>query len=134
MKYKRTLMLVILIILCSLLIKKIIDTPVLTGSFYGTYAYEGYTISIMVDDGDFYLMNQPMDIFMKGNYEKKSETTYDLSGNGFQNQQITLKNRSFLLMFDGKEMTFTKISNSPFKIEGLDELVVEYQQKMESEP
>lgn len=28
-------------------------------------------------------------------------------------------------MFDGEEMTFTKISNSPFKIEGLDELVVE---------
>uniref|UniRef100_UPI0027153264 hypothetical protein n=1 Tax=Anaerotignum sp. TaxID=2039241 RepID=UPI0027153264 len=85
MKYKRTLMLVILIILCSLLIKKIIDTPVLTGSFYGTYSYEGYTISVMVDDGDFYLMNQPMDIFIKGNYEKKSETTYDLSGNCFQN-------------------------------------------------
>uniref|UniRef100_UPI0027144CD8 hypothetical protein n=1 Tax=Anaerotignum sp. TaxID=2039241 RepID=UPI0027144CD8 len=95
--------------------------------------YEGYTISVMVDDGDFYLMNQPMDIFIKGNYEKKSETTYDLSGNCFQNQQITFKNRSFLLVFDGKEMTFAKISNTPFKIEGLDELVLEYQQKKESE-
>jgi len=124
MKSKRRIVKVFIIIALFLLTKKIIDTPALTGSFYGTYAYEGYIVSI-IEDGDFLIMNRIGEIYMKGKYEKKSENVYYLSGNGFQDQQITLKNRKFDLMFEGKEMKFKKVSNAALLIERLDEVVVE---------
>ena len=133
MKSKRRILKLIVIVFCILLIKKIIDSPPpLTGSFYGTYAYKEYTICIMVDNGDFYLMNRLEDIYVKGKYDKKTESTYYLSGNCFQDQQITLKNRKFRFMFEGEEMQFEKTSNTPFTFEGLDELVLEYQLKKEN--
>jgi hypothetical protein len=101
-KSKRRLIKVLIIVACIIFTKKIIDTPVLTGSFYGTYVYEGYIVSIK-DDGDFYIMNQIGDIYMKGNYERKSENVYYLSGNGFKDQQIILRNRRFQLSLRGKK-------------------------------
>ncbi|WMI81746.1 hypothetical protein [Anaerotignum sp. MB30-C6] len=129
MSNKRRIVIILVIVICIFLIKKIIDTPVLAGSFYGTYAYEGYTVSILEDCDDFYIMNQISDVYMKGKYEKKSENVYYLSGNSFQGQQITLKNREFHFIFEEEEMTFKKISNSAFLIEGVDELVERYQQE-----
>lgn len=134
MKSKRRIVKIILILFCIFIIKKIIDSPPpLTEAFSGVFSYEGYTMSIMMDDDDFYFMNQLQDIYVKGKYEKKSEFTYYLSGDGFLDQEITFKNKKFDFMFDGEEMNFTKCYNVPFTFEGLEERVSEYLQKKEKE-
>ncbi|WP_313530124.1 hypothetical protein [Anaerotignum sp.] len=129
MDNKRRIVIILFIVICVFLIRKIIETPVLSGSFYGTYAYDGYIVSILEDSDDFYIFNQIGDIFIKGKYEKKSENVYYLSGNGFMEQQISLKNRKFHFIFNEDEMEFKKISDSATLIEGIDELVVEYSSK-----
>lgn len=41
-----------------------------------------------------------------------------------------MKNKVFILVFDGNEMKFTKISDSAMFIEGLEDLVLEYKGKL----
>lgn len=105
------------------------DTPILTGSFLGTYYYEGYTVSV-TDTNEFYLMNQVLGIYIKGEYEEQAENVYNLWGSGIESQNVRLKNKVFTLFFDGKEMKFTKISDSATFIEGLEDLVIEYDAKL----
>ena len=105
------------------------ETPILTGSFQGTYSYEGYTVSV-TDTNEFYLMNQVLGIYIKGEYEREAENVYYLEGTVIQSQEIRLKNKVFILVFDGNEMRFTKISDSVMFIEGLEDLVLEYEGKL----
>lgn len=95
----------------------------------GTYSYEGYTVSV-TDANEFYLMNQVLGIYIKGEYERDAENVYYLEGIGIQSQEIRLKNKVFILVFDGNDMKFTKISDSAFFIEGLEDLVLEYEVKL----
>jgi len=118
-----------LIVICVIIVKKVMDTPILTGSFQGTYSYEGYTVSV-TDTNEFYLMNQVLGIYIKGEYEREAENVYYLEGTGIQGQEIRLKNKVFILVFDGNEMKFTKISDSAMFIEGLEALVLEYKGKL----
>lgn len=119
-----------LIVIWVIIVKKVMDTPILTGSFQGTYSYEGYTVSV-TDTNEFYLMNQVLGIYIKGEYEREAENVYYLEGTGIQGQEIRLKNKVFILVFDGNEMKFTKISDSAMFIEGLEDLVLEYEGKLE---
>lgn len=119
----------IIIVICVVIIKKVMETPILTGSFQGTYSYEGYTVSV-TDTNEFYLMNQVLGIYIKGEYEREAENVYYLEGTVIQSQEIRLKNKVFILVFDGNEMKFTKISDSAMFIEGLEDLVLEYEGKL----
>lgn len=125
----RRLIYLFLIVICVVIMRKVMDTPILTGSFQGTYSYEGYTVSV-TDANEFYLMNQVLGIYIKGEYERDAENVYYLEGIGIQSQEIRLKNKVFILVFDGKDMKFTKISDSAFFIEGLEDLVLEYEVKL----
>ncbi len=125
----RRLIYLFLIVICVIIIKKVMDTPILTGSFLGTYYYEGYTVSV-TDTNEFYLMNQVLGIYIKGEYEEQAENVYNLWGSGIESQNVRLKNKVFTLFFDGKEMKFTKISDSATFIEGLEDLVIEYDAKL----
>ena len=118
-----------IIVICVVIIKKVMETPILTGSFQGTYSYEGYTVSV-TDTNEFYLMNQVLGIYIKGEYEREAENVYYLEGTVIQSQEIRLKNKVFILVFDGNEMRFTKISDSVMFIEGLEDLVLEYEGKL----
>lgn len=131
MKTKRQISHILIIVICVFLTKKVIDTPILTGSFNGTYSCEGYTVSV-TDTNEFYLMNQVLGIYIKGEYEEEAENVYNLWGSGIESQEVRLKNKVFTLLFEGKEMEFSKISDSAFFIEGLEELVSEYEAKMEN--
>ncbi|WP_312046692.1 hypothetical protein [Anaerotignum sp.] len=125
----RRLIYLFFIVVCIIIIKKVMDTPILTGSFQGTYSYEGYTVSV-TDTNEFYLMNQVLGIYIKGEYEREAENVYYLEGTGIQSQEIRLKNKVFILVFYGNEMKFAKISDSAMFIEGLEDLVVKYEGKL----
>ena len=87
-----------LIVICVIIVKKVMDTPILTGSFQGTYSYEGYTVSV-TDTNEFYLMNQVLGIYIKGEYEREAENVYYLEGTVIQSQEIRLKNKVFIFVF-----------------------------------
>lgn len=87
-----------LIVICVIIAKKVMDTPILTGSFQGTYSYEGYTVSV-TDTNEFYLMNQVLGIYIKGEYEREAENVYYFRGNRHSRSGNKIEKQGFYSCF-----------------------------------
>lgn len=113
---KKLIILILLILLCSCNRTNEVYT------LGGTYTCDNLPFTTIVFDGEnnntfYYYEDGDGTNVDTGTYTKKSDSTYIINSDNFNNEKITCKDNSFTITIDGVENTFNRISITPTIIE-----------------